>query len=345
MLADLSRLTHLVPSSTELPVKLAYLFYFLRNDAERALSHLKQCLHYDPDSKTCKGVNRLIRGLEKEATRARNFLDAQQWKNAISVLLGGTSDGKEGLIAKFDEQLDLAIQEGHLPESYHPRTTSQARVEFYAWTCRSYVRLGHVNGMKQYCLPLLEMHGGESFLDPFIAKGEIANSEENWEQAVHAFSDAFERSGRSSQDILNRLQKAQKLLKQSKSKDYYKILDVPRDADVKAIKKAYRKLAKKNHPDIGGSEEKMAQLNEAYEVLSNPELKARFDAGDDPNEPAGQGGGNPFHHFGGGHPFGQFFQQGQGFQQFMFQQGGGRQAGGGGGGGGGQKMFFQFQQG
>jgi DnaJ homolog subfamily C member 3 len=85
------------------------------------------------------------------------------------------------------------------------------------------------------------------------------------------------------------------------------------------------------HPDKGGSEAKMAAVNEAYEVLSDPELRARFDNGDDPNDPAqGQGGypgggfpGGGFHGggFPGGHPFAQFFQGGGGGQQFHFRSG------------------------
>ena len=57
----------------------------------------------------------------------------------------------------------------------------------------------------------------------------------------------------------------------------------------------------------------MASINEAYEVLSDPELKQRFDRGEDPNDPASQHGGHPFH----GSPFG-----GGGQQQFVFRQGG-----------------------
>ena len=48
------------------------------------------------------------------------------------------------------------------------------------------------------------------------------------------------------------------------------MLGVPRDADDRTIKKAFRKAAKTAHPDVGGTEEKMAALNEAYEVLINP---------------------------------------------------------------------------
>jgi DnaJ family protein C protein 3 len=82
------------------------------------------------------------------------------------------------------------------------------------------------------------------------------------------------------------------------------------------------------------AEKKMARINEAYEVLSDPELKARFDRGEDPNDPMANQGGNPFQ----GSPFGG--------QQFVFQQGGQqfqfRQSGGGGGGGGGGNPFQGF---
>ena len=115
----------------------------------------------------------------------------------------------------------------------------------------------------------------------------------------------------------------------SKQKDYYKVLNVPRDADERSIKKAYKKAAKTAHPDKGGSEDKMAAVNEAYEVLSNAELRARFDNGDDPNDPMSGhgGGGNPFGNMyfqqgSGGNPF-QFFQQGGGGGfQFQFSRGG-----------------------
>jgi len=96
-------------------------------------------------------------------------------------------------------------------------------------------------------------------------------------------------------------------------------------------------MTKANHPDkahkLGitkeDAEKKMAQINEAYEVLSDPELKARFDKGDDPNDHEQQRqnpfqqGGNPFG--GGGFPFGH--SHGGGQQQFKFQfgQGGGFQ--------------------
>lgn len=158
-----------------------------------------------------------------------------------------------------------------------------------------------------------------------------AQESEDYEGAVRLLEKAKE-ARPEKQDVVNPLlREAQIELKRSKTKDYYKVLGVARDADEKQIKSAYRKLSKLHHPDKAAkqgltketAEKKMASINEAYEVLSDPELRARFDRGDDPNSQEQQNPfqGNPF----GGQPF--MFQQGHGGQQFQFKFGGG---GGGG---------------
>lgn len=84
--------------------------------------------------------------------------------------------------------------------------------------------------------------------------------------------------------------------------DYYKTLGVPRDADAQTIKKAFRKLARKYHPDAGGDEAKFKEINEAYEVLSDDKKRKLYDqygTADENQIPfggawQGQGGGNPF---------------------------------------------------
>ncbi len=79
------------------------------------------------------------------------------------------------------------------------------------------------------------------------------------------------------------------------SKDYYEILGVGRDADAEAIKKAYRKRAMKVHPDVAqtpDAAEKFKELNEAYEVLKDPQKRAMYDRGGDPlHAGGGMGGG------------------------------------------------------
>lgn len=62
-------------------------------------------------------------------------------------------------------------------------------------------------------------------------------------------------------------------------RDPYQILGVDKSASAEDIKSAYRKLAKKYHPDLGGDPEKFKEINEANDILSNPEKKAQFDMG------------------------------------------------------------------
>jgi molecular chaperone DnaJ len=75
-------------------------------------------------------------------------------------------------------------------------------------------------------------------------------------------------------------------------KDYYKILGVPRDASQEEIKKAYRKLAHKYHPDKGGDEQKFKEINEAYQVLGDKEKRAQYDKFGTVFEGASPGGGS-----------------------------------------------------
>src|SRR5579884_2185190 len=64
-------------------------------------------------------------------------------------------------------------------------------------------------------------------------------------------------------------------------KDYYKILGVAKDADDKDIKSAYRRMARKYHPDVNpgdkGAEDRFKDVGEAYEVLSDKDKRAKYD--------------------------------------------------------------------
>ena len=77
-------------------------------------------------------------------------------------------------------------------------------------------------------------------------------------------------------------------------KDYYQTLGVARDAGAEDIKRAYRKLARKYHPDVSkeaDASERMAEVNEANAVLSDPEKRAAYDALADAPRRSGPGAG------------------------------------------------------
>jgi molecular chaperone DnaJ len=109
-------------------------------------------------------------------------------------------------------------------------------------------------------------------------------------------------------------------------KDYYDILGITRSADQEEIKRAYRSMARRHHPDVsqGGGDggDFFKEINEAYEVLSNPERKRRYDLfGEEGSSPAAAGSG--FDVFGGpiGDIFNMFFGRGPGRADYSPQRG------------------------
>jgi curved DNA-binding protein len=125
--------------------------------------------------------------------------------------------------------------------------------------------------------------------------------------------------------------------------DYYKILGVDKNASEEDIKKAYRKLARKHHPDLNPNDKeahkKFQQINEANEVLSDPEKRKKYDKygkdwqhGEEYEKARQQHQQSQYSNFGGGEQ--QFYSEGFGDEDFsdfftsMFGQGGGRRSGG-----------------
>jgi DnaJ family protein C protein 3 len=185
-------------------------------------------------------------------------LAAEQTGTVIAI-----AGGPDGLLAKLDaaaaehggqEQLRFPAfappskMVMPLPE---PRKSSPRLAHVLGALCRAHVRVSTGKRLRDstaYADRLLAMDltaphmvssgvGPAAEVDALVLTGEAAMAREDWETAARFLQDAFEKSGRD-RDVYSRMQKAQRLLKQSKQKDYYKVLGVARDADDRTIKKA-----------------------------------------------------------------------------------------------------------
>jgi DnaJ homolog subfamily C member 3 len=186
---------------------------------------------------------------------------------------------------------------------------SPRRQEIMRSLCRAYMRLNQARTGEKWCDMLLGMEGSHEDVDGLVGKGEAALKREDWDEAVRLMSKAFEASGKSSRDVnglrwvtilafqadyfspfmfryTNAYRKHRNCLNSRNRRIIIKsstLLVMRMNGLSRRLSMSLnvsecffsdvlpsRNAAKKAHPDKGGSEAKMAAVNEAYEVLSNP---------------------------------------------------------------------------
>lgn len=338
--SDLAHVLQIHPGSIEPHLQISAMLFYSLGDTERGLTQIKKCLHSDPDSKPCKALFREEKSIVKQVNKISTLMSKGQYNSASKLLVGPGASDEPGLLAELKANIAALREAGTI----HPKAASGLYTDLVEKTCQCYVSMKSITKANPYCAEAIALNPNSLY--GLIYQAQKHMDAENFEAAITTLTSARENHPEQQNLINDKLNEAQVALKRSKTKDYYKVLGISRDADERTIKKAYRDATKAYHPDKSRSkgiskedaEKKMASINEAYEVLSDPELKARFDQGEDPNDPMSQQGGNPFQ----GSPFG------GGGQQFFFQQGG---AGGGqrsfkfstgGGGGGAGGMPFGF---
>ncbi|KIV81960.1 hypothetical protein PV11_04106 [Exophiala sideris] len=321
-LNDLAHVLQIHPGLVEPHLQISAMMFYSLGDTERGLIQVKKCLHSDPDSKPCKSLFREEKAILKEIENVKTLMEKRQSNSAAKVLVGKGTEDEPGLLMELKTNIDAHRSSGII----HHKAPSDLYTMHVEKTCEAYMSLNNMNKAGKYCSEVLSSN--PTSLQGLLYQAQKHMENENYDAAIASLSTAKDNHPDAQNTINQKLQDAQVALKRSKTKDYYKVLGVSRDADERTIKKAYRTATKTHHPDKAAAkgvpkeeaEKKMASINEAYEVLSDPELKERFDRGDDPNDPRANQGGQPFQ----GSPFG------QGGQQFFFQQGGP---------GGGQRQF------
>ncbi|KAB8269655.1 hypothetical protein BDV30DRAFT_251276 [Aspergillus minisclerotigenes] len=308
---DLAHVLHISPSLVGPHLQMSYMLFYSLGDQERGISQIRRCLHFDPDSKPCNALYRKEKKFLKQLRKLQDTMSSRKFSNAINLLVGVGDES--GLLDDLKGEVREAKEAGHI----HPAAPNNLYSSLVERTCEAYREAHMPKRASPYCSETLDMNPYS--LPALLFQSQLALDEERFHDAINTLNTAKEHHP-GSRDVQSLLQKAHVLLKRSKQRDYYKVLGVSRDADDRTIKRAYRQLTKQHHPDKAKSqgvtkeeaEKKMAAINEAYEILSDPELKARYDSGDDPNDPESHRG-NPFQ----GNPFGP-----GGGQHFFFQQGG-----------------------
>lgn len=274
--------------------------YVRLGEHDAAIQHFREALKFDPEHKGCKNAHKFVKSIEKKKKKADQAFDERKYEEAIK---------------KYWEAIDI--------DATHRAFARPAILKII----QALSRLGqHDDAIKQ-AETLAEEAGSAEYQ---WALGDALTDAERFDEALRVFQKAAEdlpENSEERQKANQKIQEAQVALKQSKEKNYYKILGVSRTATSKEIKKAYRELALKYHPDknTGDSKEEAEKMfhdiGEAYEVLSDDELRAKYDRGEAVFENQGGGGHHTNAH--------QFFQQHFG-------------GGGFGGGGGGQRFHFKM---
>ncbi|MEW5304289.1 MAG: hypothetical protein WDW38_011073 [Sanguina aurantia] len=253
--------------------------YFYLNDMDTSKRHFGEALRFDPDCDAARKAFNRVKDFIKKKKRADDAIAEHKWAEA------------EGLYITA-----LHVDNDH----------RLGNRELWFGLCRSRYQQSRYATAIEACNNVLILHAGH--LDARLLVIKSLMGQELWQEAV---TKAREAAGaeRGNRDVHELLQDCERKLKISLRKDHYKTLGVHKDAANPEIKKAYRELAKRHHPDkVATSERKEAEsrfmeIAEAYEVLSDSEKRHRYDNGQD--EPQQQQH-NPFQH---------------GQQQFHFQWG------------------------
>ncbi|KAJ6660879.1 hypothetical protein lerEdw1_017036 [Lerista edwardsae] len=271
-IGDLKAAAKLRSDNPEAFYRISTIYYQL-GDHELSLSEVRECLKLDQDHKACFSHYKQVKKLNKQILAAEELIGEGRYEDAID---------KYETVMKTEPKV--------------PVYTTRAKERI----CHCFSKNQQSTEAIRVCTEVLQLE--RENVNALRDRAEAYLLEEQYEEAIQDYERAKELS-ENDQQILEDLERAQRMLKQSQKRDYYKILGVKRNARKQEIIKAYRKLAMQWHPDNFQNEEekkkaekKFIDIAAAKEVLTDPEMRSKFDAGEDPlDAESQQGGGNPFH--------------------------------------------------
>ncbi|UJR21742.1 hypothetical protein I4U23_024817 [Adineta vaga] len=277
---DLKATAKLIPDNTQAFLQISRLLYSM-GDADDSLVNIRECLKLDPDHKECHAHYIKVKKLAKQLETIRDATSQSRWNDCLEkaqqVLKLSSDSSSATFVQRAHSSLCTCMSRGKSPAKDTIETCSEVLRKYQT-----------------------------SDAEVLISRAEAYISNEDYEAALADYQRAHE--SEDSNRVHDGIKRVQKLIKQSKKRDYYKILGVRRSANKAEVLRAFRKLAIKWHPDkYEGDDKKKAEkmfidIAAAKEVLTDPEKRAKFDAGDDPldaEEQAQQN--NPFNGF---NPFG-----------------------------------------
>lgn len=275
--------------------------YYMDN-TEKAFQHFQRVLQYSPEHENARNFYKKAKALLGKKEQGNVAFKSAKWQEAYDLYSEALA------IDPNNKSINAAL--------YYNRATTAAK-------------LNDPHKSIEDCSKAIELDDG--YLKAYLRRAKTYLDIENYDSAVHDYEKVCKLD--KSREHAQMLKDAKLELKKSKRKDYYKLLDISKNADEDDIKKSYKKQALKFHPDRfpnateaekAEAERKFKDVGEAYGVLSDPKKKSRYDQGMDLEE-INSGGG-----MGGG---GGDIDPNVLFQAFFGGGGGGNPFGGGGGGG------------
>lgn len=218
---------------------------YAQGENDKAIQHFRKALSCDPDFKDGVKWLRTVQKLDRMKEEGNAEYKAGRWQAAFD---------------KYSAALQVdPSNRGTNSKLYQNRAL-----------CR--LKLKQFNDAIADCEKAISLDS--SYIKARKTKANALGQAERWEDVIREWK-SIQELDPEDRSIPKEIRKAELELKKSQRKDYYKILEVAKDADENAIKKAYRKLAIKHHPDKNPNDDEAAErfkdIGEAYETLSDPQ--------------------------------------------------------------------------